>query len=155
MIIQLRGRVAEGRWDDLVSFLRKAIPFYEEPGGIRVRLLRDVTDPDVLVEIIEYETEESYAADQLRVERDPAMIARLEEWRGLLAGPVEVQTLRDVTPSDLAEYHRTSEGGAAQRCHNSPCRGRYHPRAPFGSCGRGTHECRLGSGTLVLSPQGP
>jgi hypothetical protein len=100
MIIQLRGRVAEGRWDDLVSFLRKAIPFYEGPGGIRVRLLRDAADPSAFIEIIEYETQESYAADQRRVDSDPAMIARLEEWRGLLAGPIEVQTLRDVTPAD-------------------------------------------------------
>jgi hypothetical protein len=102
MIIQLRGRVAEGRWDDLVSFLRTAIPLYEGPGGIRVRLLRDAGDPDAFIEVIEYDTEESYAADQRRVESDPAMIARLEEWRGLLAGPIEVQTLREVTPSDAA-----------------------------------------------------
>lgn len=100
MIIQLRGRVTEGRWDDLVSFLHKAIPFYEEPGGIRVRLLRDVEDRHAFIEVIEYETEGSYVADQSRVENDPAMIARLEEWRGLLAGPVEVQTLREVLPSD-------------------------------------------------------
>ena len=45
MIIHLRERVAQGRWDDLVSFLRSAIPFYEEPGGIRVRLLRDAGAP--------------------------------------------------------------------------------------------------------------
>jgi hypothetical protein len=100
MIIQLRGRVAEGRWDDLVSFLRKAIPFYQGPGGIRVRLLRDAGDPSAFIEIIEYETQAAYAADQRRVDSDPAMIARLVEWRGLLAGPIEAQTLRDVTPAD-------------------------------------------------------
>jgi hypothetical protein len=100
MFIHLRGRVLEGRWDDLVSFLSKAIPFYEEPGGIRVRLLRDAADPDAFIEIIEYASVESYAADQHRVENDPAMIARLEEWRGLLAGPVEVQTLAEVFQSD-------------------------------------------------------
>ena len=37
--------MAQGRWDDLVSFLRSAIPFYEEPGRIRVRLLRDAGAP--------------------------------------------------------------------------------------------------------------
>lgn len=102
MIIQLRGRVADGRWNDLVSFLRRAIPFYEGPGGIRVKLLRDIADPDAFVEVIDYETEESYATDQRRVESDPAMIERLEEWRGLLAGAVEVQVLRDATPSGSA-----------------------------------------------------
>lgn len=99
MIIELRGRVADGRWDDLVAFLDTAIPFYEQPGGITVRLLRDVVDPDAFVEVIEYDGEESYAADQRRVESDPAMIARLEAWRSLLAGPVEARTFRDVTPS--------------------------------------------------------
>jgi hypothetical protein len=98
MIIHLRGRVAEGRWGDLVSFLRMAIPFYEEPGGIHVRLLRDVEAPDAFIEVIEYETEESYTRDQRRVEGDPDMIARLEEWRGLLADSIEMQTLREVTP---------------------------------------------------------
>jgi hypothetical protein len=98
-MIQLHGRVAHGRWDDLVSFLNNAIPFYEEPGGIKVRLLRDVTDPDAFIEVIEYDGEESYAADQRRVESDPAMIARLDEWRSLLASPIRVHTFRDVTPS--------------------------------------------------------
>jgi hypothetical protein len=108
MIIQLRGRVATGRWDDLVSFLLEAIPFYEEPGGIRVRLLRDVDDATAFIETIEYDTETSYATDQHRVQHEPSMIARLEEWRGLLVGPVEVQTLHDVTPvSRNFDRHRT------------------------------------------------
>src|SRR5512142_1474756 len=97
MIIHLRARVADGRWDDLVSFLHKAIAYYEEPGGITVRLLRDAEDPHAFIEIIEYETDASYAADQRRVDSDPVMIALLQEWRGLLAGPVDVQTLRDET----------------------------------------------------------
>jgi hypothetical protein len=102
MIIELRGRVAAGRWDDLVSFLREAIPFYEEPAGVHVRLLRDEDHQDAFIEVIEYDTEESYAADQHRVRSDPEMIARLEVWRGLLAGPVEVRTFRDVTPRAVA-----------------------------------------------------
>src|SRR6185437_2878828 len=115
MLIQLRGRVTDGRWDDLVCFLHKAIPFYEEPGGIRVRLLRDVADPDAFVEVVEYETEASWTADQHRVEDDPAMIARLDEWRGLLAGPVEVQTLRDVTPSDGTPHGLSPAPGPGER----------------------------------------
>jgi hypothetical protein len=102
MIIQLAGRVADGRWDDLVSFLTEAILFYEGPGGIRVRLLRDVTDPNAFIEVIEYDSAGSYTADQRRVESDRAMIAQLEAWRSLLAGPVEVRTFRDVTPLPTA-----------------------------------------------------
>ena len=46
------------RWK---AFLRGAIPFYEEPTGIHVRLLRDVDEPDAFVEVIEYDTDEDYA----------------------------------------------------------------------------------------------
>jgi hypothetical protein len=41
--VHLRIRVARGREDDLRRFLREAIPFYESPGGIRVRLLGDTS----------------------------------------------------------------------------------------------------------------
>jgi hypothetical protein len=99
MLIQLRGRVVHDRWDDLVSFLETAIPFYEQPGGIHVTLLHDIADPDAFIEVIEYDTDESYAADQDRVRRDPEMIRRLKQWHTLLAGPIDVQTFRDVTPS--------------------------------------------------------
>lgn len=120
MIIQLHGRVADGRWDDLVSFLTKAIPFYEEPGGVRVRLLRDVDDPDAFVEVVEYDGEDSYAADQHRVESDPAMIARLEEWRTLLAGPVEVRTLRDVTPATARAARQRPPARSRQKTRPAP-----------------------------------
>ncbi|BCJ56076.1 hypothetical protein Asp14428_75510 [Actinoplanes sp. NBRC 14428] len=99
VIIHLIGRVLPGRWNDLVSFLRDAIPFYERPGGITVRLLRDEADPDAFIEVIEYDSEHAYAADQRRVEADPEMIARLREWHGLLAGDLEVRTFAEVTPS--------------------------------------------------------
>ena len=99
MLIQLRGRVTHDRWDDLVSYLAKAIPFYEQPGGIHVTVLHDIADPDAFIEVIDYETEDSYAADQYRVQHDPDMVERLKEWHTLLAGPVEVQTFRDVTSS--------------------------------------------------------
>jgi len=98
VIIHLVGRVAPGRWNDLVAFLERAIPFYERPGGIKVRLFRDQHDPDAFIEVIEYGSEQAYTADQRRVDTDPEMIARLGEWRGLLAADVEVRTYRDVTP---------------------------------------------------------
>lgn len=37
--LHLRIRVAPGRCDELLAFLREAIPFYERPGGIEVRML--------------------------------------------------------------------------------------------------------------------
>jgi hypothetical protein len=44
--LHLRGRVAQGRRDDLVAFLVEAIPVYEEPGGIRVRMQWNTETPN-------------------------------------------------------------------------------------------------------------
>lgn len=92
--LHLRGRVAAGRRENLVAFLAEAIPFYERPGGIRVRLLWDVTDPDRFVEAVEYIDQDAYDRDQVRVTEDHEMVEYLRRWRALLTGPPEVETYR-------------------------------------------------------------
>ena len=96
--LHLRGTAQAGRRDDLAAFLAEAIPFYERPGGIRVRVLWDVADPDRFLEIIEYAGQGAHDRDQLRVQTDPEMLAYLHRWRGLLAGPPQVETYRVDTP---------------------------------------------------------
>jgi quinol monooxygenase YgiN len=88
--LHLRGQAAPGRRSELVEFLREAIPFYEAPVGIRVRVLWDLADPDRFVEVVEYLDRETYDRDQVRVEHDPAMQAYLRRWRSLLAEPPQV-----------------------------------------------------------------
>jgi len=88
--LHLRIRVAPGRRDDFFAFLRDAIPFYERPGGIRIRLLQMRDDPDCFIEVVEYRDRGAYEQDQVRVESDPAMKATLSRWRELLAEPVQV-----------------------------------------------------------------
>lgn len=90
--LHLRGRVAAGRRNDFDIFLAEAIPFYESPGGIRVRVLWDVADPDRFVEIIEYADQDAHDRDQIRVENDVQMRDLLERWRDLLDGPPLVET---------------------------------------------------------------
>jgi quinol monooxygenase YgiN len=92
--LHLRGRVTPGRRDDLVSFLREAIRFYERPGGIRVRLMWDVADPDRFVEVVEYADQAIHDLDQARVADDPEMSDYLRRWRELLVGPPVVETYR-------------------------------------------------------------
>jgi hypothetical protein len=67
----LRGRAALGRRADLVAFLREAVPFCEQPGGIRVLLLWDVADPDRFVDVVEYVDQDIHDRDQVRVANDP------------------------------------------------------------------------------------
>ena len=96
--LHLRGRVAAGRRDELLAFLAEATPFYEAPGGIRVRLMWDVADEDRFIEAIEYADLATYDRDQRRVEQDPQMQHYLSRWRALLDGAPEVATYRVDTP---------------------------------------------------------
>ena len=97
--LHLRGRAAAGRREELLAFLAEAIPFYEKPGGIRVRLLWDLDDEDRFVEVVEYADAQAHDRDQQRVEHDPQMRQYLKRWRELLDGAPEVVTYRVGTPA--------------------------------------------------------
>lgn len=90
--LHLRARVAEGRRPALEEFLAEAIPFYESPGGIRVRVLWGVADANRFIEVIEYADQTAHDRDQLRVENDVRMRDFLQRWRDLLDGPPVVET---------------------------------------------------------------
>jgi hypothetical protein len=92
--LHLRGRAAPGRRADLVAFLREAVPFYERPGGIRIRLLWDVTDADRFVEVVEYVDQDTHDRDQVRAAGDAEMQGYLRRWRALLAEPPQVEVYR-------------------------------------------------------------
>lgn len=98
--LHLRIRVKSGDRDAFFTFLRRAVPFYESPGGIRIRLLEDRDSPERFIEVVEYATERAYRDDQRRVEEDPEMKAYLSRWRGLLAEPPVVEVYR-VSPRDM------------------------------------------------------
>lgn len=94
--LHLRIKVSSGRREEFLAFLRDAIPFYEAPGGIRVLLLERLEDPDEFIEVVEYADQAAYERDQVRVDSDPTMRSRLDQWRALLAAPVEIETYRVV-----------------------------------------------------------
>lgn len=89
--LHLRIRVSHVRRAEFDAFLREAIPFYESPGGIRVRVLEDRDDPTRLIEVVEYASRADFERDQLRVEQDPRMKGYLERWRALLDGAPVVE----------------------------------------------------------------
>jgi len=93
--LQLRIRVATERQAEFCSFLREAIPFYEAPGGIRVRLLSKDTEPEHFIEQVEYVDERSYQEDDERTRSDPTMAQFLARWRSLLAEPPVVEVYRE------------------------------------------------------------
>lgn len=97
VVLDLEISVSEPRLADLLAFLRRAVPFYEQPGGIRVTLLRDDQRPGRYVERVEYADESAFELDQRRVVDDEHMKALLAEWRGLLQEPPIVRVYRTVS----------------------------------------------------------
>ncbi|GHS86146.1 hypothetical protein AGMMS50218_05470 [Actinomycetota bacterium] len=88
--LYLAGRVRPGDRPRLEAFLAEATPFYEAPGGIRVRLQWDRAEPERFLEIMEYADAAAHDADQRRVDEDPTMREYLRRWHEILDGPVEV-----------------------------------------------------------------
>ncbi len=86
----------EGR-ENLIGFLREALPYYQEPGGIRVRLLSSVEKPEEHIEMIEYETQEAYLRDQHRVTQDVKMRGYLDQWHRVLDGHVIAKPYFDLS----------------------------------------------------------
>ena len=101
--LHLRGRAAPGRRAELVAFLREAIPVYERPAGIRVRVLWDTADPDRFVEVIEYVDRATHDRDQQRVDTEPEMVEYLRRWRDLLAESAQIETYEVDTPARASE----------------------------------------------------
>ncbi|HYE25579.1 MAG TPA: antibiotic biosynthesis monooxygenase [Clostridia bacterium] len=99
VVLHLRIRAAEGKRDELLQFLRSAIPFYEQPGGIHLRVIQCTDDSDAFIEIVEYESWDKYQEDHRRVEADPAMHEYLARWRALLAEPAKVEVYNDISGS--------------------------------------------------------
>jgi len=95
--LHLRIRARAGERQKLLEFLREAIPFYEAPGGIQIRVLQGMDDPDSFIEVVEYAGVADYERDSLRVDSDPEMKKVLDRWRALLEGKAEVTAYRDVT----------------------------------------------------------
>ena len=103
--LHLRICASNGKRDELLAFLRSAKPYYESPGGIRMRLLQDHADPDRFIEIFEYATLADFEADEHRVNNDEKMKALLATWRSLLDGPPVVEVFTDISESALGMAH--------------------------------------------------
>lgn len=92
--LHLRCRVRAGARDAFFAFLKDAVPFYEAPGGIRVRLLEDRADDHRFIELVKYADEATFERDQERVANDATMKGYLARWRALLAEPPVVEVYR-------------------------------------------------------------
>ena len=95
-VLQMRIRVL-GDGGQFLALMRGATPFYEALGSKRVRLLRNVDDPALLLMEIEYEAHAGFELNRQRVASDPMVRSFLQGWRAMLAGSAEVDVYEDVT----------------------------------------------------------
>ncbi len=95
-IVSLVYRTTPENRSALVEFLNGALPLYERPGGIRIALFESIDEPGLFFELVAYETEAVFEADQLRVENDKEMKKVLDGWHQLIDGPLEVKRMRPV-----------------------------------------------------------
>jgi quinol monooxygenase YgiN len=97
IILHLTFRVDKDHQARIVDFVRSATQFYERPGGIHVRLLQSAEEPDLFVEIIEYDNWDKYHEDAARLNSDATMKSYIEEWRTLLLEAPRVETFTELT----------------------------------------------------------
>lgn len=96
-ILHLRITPGTGDHQELGAFLLDAIPYHEDLPGVGVRLLLRIDDPSRSIEVVEYETNAAFDADEKRIADDPHMQGLLKAWRETLTGDVCVETYEDVT----------------------------------------------------------
>ena len=95
--LHLRIEVPDESRTEFLDLLRSAIPVYEEPGGIRVRLLEHLEDSTKFIEVVEYDDFDTYSTDQKRVHSDSEAAQYISRWRQLLASPPDIACYRELT----------------------------------------------------------
>ena len=82
--------------DQLAAMMRASAPFYQAFGNAQLRLLRNADDPAKFIQVIEYETPESFELNRQSIASDMRFQAFLQTWRAMLPGVLEVDVYQEV-----------------------------------------------------------
>ena len=96
-ILHFKIRTPTTGTQQLIPFMKAAIPFYEAFGRTRIRLLHNVDDPTQFLQVVEYEIDEAFEMNRQRIASDPTLRTFLQTWRTLLAQAVEIDVYEEVT----------------------------------------------------------
>jgi hypothetical protein len=80
----------------LSALMRASAPFYQLFGNAEFRLLRNADDPTKFVQVIEYETPESFELNRQSLASDTRMQTYLQAWRAMLPGALEIDVYQEV-----------------------------------------------------------
>ncbi len=91
----------------LLSLMRAAAPFYQMFGNAELKLLRNADDPGKFIQVIEYETPESFEINRQSIAGDVRFQAYLSAWRAMLPVALEIDVFEEVSD-------RTTDGKRQQ-----------------------------------------
>ena len=79
-----------------VAMIKAAAPFYQMFGNAHFRLLRNADDPAKFIQVIEYETPETFELNRQSIAGDMRFQAYLQGWRAMLPGALEIDVYEEV-----------------------------------------------------------
>jgi hypothetical protein len=82
--------------EQLSSIMRTAAPFFQMFGKAHFRLLRNADDTTKFIQVIEYETPESFELNRQSLASDARFQAYLQMWRAMLPGALEVDVYQEI-----------------------------------------------------------
>ena len=81
----------------LTTMMKNALPLYKTFGDARVRLLRNADNQTQFLQVIEYETDQTFELNRQKLASEPMIHNYLQAWRTLFPGAIEVDVYEDIT----------------------------------------------------------
>jgi quinol monooxygenase YgiN len=82
--------------EQLLAMMRAAAPFYQMFGNAQFRLLRNADDPAKFIQVIDYETPESFEINRQTAASDMRLQAFIQAWRAMLPGALEFDVYQEI-----------------------------------------------------------
>jgi hypothetical protein len=82
--------------EQLSSLMRSAAPFFQMFGNARFRLLKNADDSTRFIQVIEYETHESFELNRQSLASDARFQAYIQVWRAMLPGALEIDVYEEI-----------------------------------------------------------
>jgi hypothetical protein len=81
----------------LSMMMKSSAPFYQASHGAKMRLLRNVDAPTEVVQIVEYQAEETMESNRQKLASDPMARTFVQAWRTMFPAGFEMDVYEDVT----------------------------------------------------------
>jgi hypothetical protein len=81
----------------LTTMMKNALPMYQAFSDAQVRLLRNADDQTQFLQVIEYETDQTFEFNRQKLASDPMIHNYVQAWRTLFPGAIAIDVYEDVT----------------------------------------------------------